>query len=497
MNRLLPSSWSSPRPQTLALLIILAAGMAARVYVMWRFEPAPGDGLLRALMADWWVQGLAHLDTTPVEYGRAGWWYLRLPTTGPWPPGYTVLTGLFGLPFHDALFSASLLSLLLGVLSILLLYYVIIKTFDAPIALLSAATLSFLPLHVTLSANPLTEVPALFFLLAILALLMRAIELEFPYRFLFPLVILTTIGTMIRYEIWLILPIISAAYLYVRRAWWPAILVSIIISVAPLLWLLSSWLHYGSLLANFGSALPDVDRLGLAGAALLIISKLNWSAGPFIVVASVLGGSLALMSVRLERTSVNRMIYLGVVLLQMAFLVWFASQRGATLWSRYVAICVALIIPFAAYALSRDRSVVSHCLVGLAMIGSMLFANDLDPIGLYIRRNVPDEVSAAAAWLDGRLGPEETFISTRLQGDAHMIGLITGSTPHNVAYANDTDEQLKALWNVVQPSYLIVLANEEPGVRLLQQFEGQIDLSGPVERFGQISIYRVKHDVSS
>ena len=197
---------SNSRLQFLALTAILVVGAAARVYVMARFEPAPGDGLLRASMAERWVHGLWPLDTTYVEYAHAGWEYMRLRLSGPWPPAHTVLGGLFVLIFEDPVFSVSLLSLLLGIMSIWVLYHITTKIFGVSVGLLSAATLALLPLHITLSTNPLTEVPAVFFVLAILAVTLKGMEAGFSASLLVALCVLTFVGTMIRYELWLAIP---------------------------------------------------------------------------------------------------------------------------------------------------------------------------------------------------------------------------------------------------------------------------------------------------
>jgi hypothetical protein len=141
-------------------------------------------------------------------------------------------------------------------------------------------------------------------------------------------------------------------------------------------------------------------------------------------------------------------------------------------------------------------------LIGVAIIGSMLFSfHTHRGKNLYIRRSLPDAVSEAAEWLGDRLRPGQTFISTRLAGDAHTLGLRTRSTLYNVAYQGDSAEELLAIWNAVRPSYVVILLGEDPGNQLLQQFGSQIDLSepptkfgDPSAKFGQILIYGVKKD---
>ena len=208
-----------------------------------------------------------------------------------------------------------------------------------------------------------------------------------------------------------------------------------------------------------------------------------------------------MIDLRSDNSAAKRVVYLGVTWVQVAFLVWFVSQRGSSLWDRYVLIAVVLIVPLAAYAFSDNSSLTKRCFVGVAMIGSMLLSVYIDHSTLYIRFKVPDAVSEATAWLERRLEAGETFISTRLKGDAPTIDLVTGSMPYNVAYSHHSDEELQDVWRSVRPSYMVVLAGEEPGNRLLQQFRSQIDWSEPPERlgeiseeFGEISIYRVKHD---
>jgi hypothetical protein len=270
-------------------------------------------------------------------------------------------------------------------------------------------------------------------------------------------------------------------------------MVSVAVSLAPLLWMLSAWVHHGSPFASFGEALPDADPVGAAEAVSLTVKELSNAVGYFIVVASLLGGALGLVSLRSGPTFAGKAIYLSVAVLQLAFLAWYVSRRGSTLWDRYVLISAVIIIPLAAYTLSTNRALVSRYLVGIALVGSMLFAVvHIDRGTLYIRAGVPDAVSEAAAWLDGQLEPGQTFISTRLKGDAPTIDLLTESAPYNVAYSHNSAEELQGVWNAVQPSYVVVLAGEDPGDRLLRQFKDQIDFSAPPKEFDKISIYRLK-----
>jgi hypothetical protein len=496
MTALLRLSSPLSRPQALALMAILAVGTAARVYVMSHFEPASGDGPLRAAMADWWVRGLWPLDTTFAQHGDF-WLYARLPIAGPWPPGHFVLAGLFILIFHDPVLSTRLLSLLLGIASIFLLYHIAAKIFGTTAGLLSAATLSLLPLHVTLSTNPLSDVPAVFFLLAIFAVVLRGLEAGFPTSLLLLLAVLTFVGTMIRYELWLTLPAISATYWYRQRSVWRTCLISILVSLAPLLWIFSTWIHYGNPFVSFRDVLSDVYPVGVLAGLSITTEKLDLVAGYFIVMASALGSALILADLRSEPGRAAKAIYLIVVFLQLIFLVWFTSQRGGNQADRYALIAVVLMIPLAAHALSGDGSPVSNGLIGAAMIGSVLFAVHLHHHHLYIRHGVPADVSAATAWLSGRLTPGETFVSTRLNGDAHTIDLLTRNTPYNVAYSHFSAEELTATWDSVRPSYVVVLSGEKPGDRLLQEFASEIDLSDPAAKFGEISIYRVKHNYGS
>jgi uncharacterized membrane protein len=494
MQALIRLFQQSSRLQTLALIAILAVGTAARVYVMSHYEPEPGDGLLRALMADWWVRGLWPLDTEHVDHNHAGWAYLRLPITGPWPPGHFVLAGLFVLIFKDPVFATSLLSLLCGTLSIWLVYHIATKTFGVTVGLISAATLSLLPLHVTLSTNPLAEIPAVLFLLVIVAVVLKGMEVGFSTPWLITLFVMTFVGTMIRYELWLTLPAISAAYWYARRSVWRTCLVSILASLGPLLWMLSSWIHYGNPLASFQEPLGNAEPIGALAATSLTIEKISAQTGYFIAVASALGITLILAGFRVEGNRDKRVFYLTVFFLQLAFFVWFTDQRSGHQADRYVLFTVVLIIPMAAYALLKNGSLIVRCLVGATIVGSMLFAEHIQGHKLYIRPSVPDAVSEAAAWLGTQLEPGQTFISTQLRGDAHTLGLRTRSTPYNVAYQHNSDEEIAAIWNAAKPSYVVILADEEPADRLLQQFESQIDLSDPPTKFGQISIYRVKHN---
>lgn len=485
-------SYWGVRLQTLALITILAVGAALRVYVMASYAVAPGDGPLRALMAGWWVQGLRELDTSYVHHPYAGWEFMRLRLSGPWPPGHTVLAGLLILIFHDPLFATRLLSLTLGIASIWVMFYVAKKSFGTSSGIIASAILSTLPLHITLSTNPLTEVPAIFFLLAILAVTFKCTEVGFTVPLLIALSLLTFIATMIRYELWLVVPAIAVAHWQVRRSLSRTCAISAAMSLGPLLWMLSAWIHHGSPVASFGRALPEDTQVGLVPALMLVVDELSTSVGYFIVIAAALGATLCVIDLRGSRIAAMRVAYLTLCFLQLAFLAWFASQRGGSLWHRYVLISSVLILPLATYAYSNYDSIRKYIAIGIIMIGSVFVSFSMDRGTTYIRGSVPDAVVETAGWLQAHLGPHQAFLATRLKGDSHTVGLMTGGTPNNVAYPHHEDEELENLWDGLQPAYIVVLSGEEPGERLLQLFAGRIDSSSPPQEFGPISIYRVK-----
>lgn len=486
-------SHSSSRLPSLALVAIVAVGFAARVYVMARFEPASGDGMLRALMAEWWIQGMREHDTT-YEYAYAGWEYMRLRLTGPWPPAHTVLVGLLVPIFGDAVFSGRLLSLVLGVLSIWVLYHVAAKTFGTPIGLLSAATLSILPIHITLSTNPLTEVPAMFFLLAIIVLTLKSMEVGFSASLVLALAILTFVGSMLRYELWLVIPTISLACWFSQRSLGRSVWVSFLMFLGPILWMLSAWIHHGNPFASFSLALPESERLTIVPAFAFMVEKMSSEIGYFVVVASYLGFGLIVLDIFSKNDPHRKILYLTTVFMQIAFLMWFSSRRGASLWDRYVFNSSVLIIPLSFYAFAIGKSLAKHYLVGATIICSIFLSLYIDRGGLYIRSRVPASIYEVSAWLTERLGPEDTFVSTRLGGDAPTIDLLTDHRPYNVVQRHHAAADLQRIWTAMRPSYVVVQSGEEPGDRLLDQFAGQIDLTEPLWRIDDISIYRVKRD---
>jgi 4-amino-4-deoxy-L-arabinose transferase-like glycosyltransferase len=103
-----------------------------------------------------------------------------VPVCGGWPPGNTFLSGLFSLLVPAPLWSARILNVLLGTLTVPVLYGVAARTWDRRSGLAAAAALAVFPLHAELAATSLTETSFVFALVLGWGLLLRAAQDERP-----------------------------------------------------------------------------------------------------------------------------------------------------------------------------------------------------------------------------------------------------------------------------------------------------------------------------
>lgn len=139
-----------------AVCTIVAA--AYRLLLLGTRFDVPGDGPSRTANALAWA-------ASPM-----------VPLCGAWPPGYSFVAGLFSLLVPAPLWSARILNVLLGTLSVPALYAVAARTWGRPGALASAAALAVFPLHAELAATSLTETSFVFALLLGWCLLLRTAQ---------------------------------------------------------------------------------------------------------------------------------------------------------------------------------------------------------------------------------------------------------------------------------------------------------------------------------
>ncbi|MFT3842449.1 MAG: glycosyltransferase family 39 protein [Myxococcaceae bacterium] len=137
-------------------------------------------------------------------------------------------------------------SLLFGILTAWPLWALTRRYFGERAALLACLGLSIWGMHVQFSTTGGSESMATFFFCATLAAFARAVELDHEPTLL-GAALLATLGSAVRYDLWLLIPFLGAAWLWKRglKSWKPALLFCALASAFPFAWLYGNWVDMG------------------------------------------------------------------------------------------------------------------------------------------------------------------------------------------------------------------------------------------------------------
>jgi len=375
------------------LLFLLALGV--RLVVLLATFDVPGDGPTRAIAA--------------FEWARAP----SFPLAGGWPPGFLFLSGSFEALVGEPLLSARILNLVLGSLTVPLLYLLVRRLYDTTAALASGAVLCFVPLHVGLSASSLTEASFLFELIAGTLLLVGprpgAERDRFaPWRVALGVLSLV-LASMTRYEAWPLLPLFVTHRFARTRSLRAAAVVAVALAAFPVAWSIGNYLDSGDPWLGFTAATSYIGITATPatfGHALQLLADWSaWQLGWVLPAAIVVGIGWELLRAARGGIGVDRWLYLALTGLQWLVLLRFAMVRGENVWTRYLVSSLVCALPFAfvpwsgaARAPSARRAA---ALAAVAILG--LFAPWLGHLeragGHWVTSRRPVEAEVVVRWL--------------------------------------------------------------------------------------------------
>ncbi|MCX9009630.1 MAG: glycosyltransferase family 39 protein [Candidatus Methanoperedens sp.] len=174
----------------LSTLLLLA--LALRLIVFIKTGNHNADGMYRTILTLNWLKDPYFI------------------TEGLWPPLDLYLMAFMMEVWKDPLVSPRLINLVFGVLIIIPYYYLVKLLFDKRTAAISAILLTFWGLHIEFSSVSMSEIPFLFFLCTSLYFFFRfkkAAEKRLAY--LVTSAIFLNLASMIRYEAWLFVPLLT------------------------------------------------------------------------------------------------------------------------------------------------------------------------------------------------------------------------------------------------------------------------------------------------
>jgi uncharacterized membrane protein len=150
-----PINLSREEAAVVAILTLVAFGLG--VITIARTVDTSGDDPTRAMGAYLWSL------------------HPHIETYGVWLPAYQYTMGICLRLVRDPMLVPRVINLIAGALTIPAFYLLIREIYGNGIAMLSAAVLAILPLHVGLSASELTEAGFLFYMVASILFLTRTV----------------------------------------------------------------------------------------------------------------------------------------------------------------------------------------------------------------------------------------------------------------------------------------------------------------------------------
>ncbi len=206
------------------------------------------------------------------------------PTFGGWLPGYTVLAGALCWLMGPSYIVPRLLNVMLGTLSVLLLYVAVRRIHGVVVGFGSALLLAVLPLHIGLSASGLTEPLLLFGAIGALWAVTH-LEADSGARsgWLSTFLGFCVVGEMSRYESWIVVSLLAIYAVYKTRSARVGLLLVVALSAFPLAWSTGNYRQSGEALFGFVHSL-DVDwsiapvdaPTAARNLALLVTAHAGW-----------------------------------------------------------------------------------------------------------------------------------------------------------------------------------------------------------------------------
>lgn len=210
-----------------SLLLVLCAGSLLRLASFFFSENAGGDALARVGLTAQWLQN----PNLNLHFGV-------------WLPMHFWMIGAMSLIVGDVELAGRLLSLILGIASLIAFWELAEELDGIESAIYSSILFIFYSLHIAYSVTSSCDVPYLFFVLTGLALFFRWRGTG-GYSLLCIAGFSLTFGSGIRYEAWVVIFALDLILLY-RREWRALTCFALVSGVWPGFWMAYEWLTRGN-----------------------------------------------------------------------------------------------------------------------------------------------------------------------------------------------------------------------------------------------------------
>lgn len=392
------------------LIVLTCAALAVRVIVALLTIDVPGDGPSHAANAYGWCQ-----------HPYFEW-------SGLWLPGNMYLAGLFTMIYPNPLVMPRVMNIVLGTMTIPLFYLLVREFYDVTVAMLAALALAAFPLHIDLSASSLTEPEFLFFVIAALLCLKRAVASDNMDLRLVALFVIALVGAeMTRYEGWAIAPL-ALGYLFWRtRNLRMTIGVALALSLFPAIWMIASYQAAGNPLHGLDvSVHSNAEIVGVKFRTARWIAYIRVTAilGRVLLIAAVAALLRELWRLMRRRISVDQAGYALFVAALWTMIIAMAPVRGWSLGSRLLLLGCTLLLPFAVMLLveifGRSRYGLAAVVLIIVVSYVMVYRGMQKPS---VTREMPTDIIAVARWLQSSPYRNDAVLLTKMKWQSTYLGL--------------------------------------------------------------------------
>jgi hypothetical protein len=313
-------------------LLIFAIALLVRIAVLPFATFDSGDSASRVWIAWRWME------------------HPTLITSGVWGPLHFYLVGLALMVWPDPVWAPAVLSVLLGSLAAVVVYFLALEIFRAPrAALVTGLSFAFYPTAVAVSLFALSEPPFILFFGLGLLFLVRATRPNGTVQDALFAGIAIGLATMLRFESWFMLPFLALTV--VRR---PKLLIAFLLPalIHPAIWMIGNAITYNDPFYNFSWA-SNWERNDMGQGKLVSISSALSRFWGFIhMTQSGLGPPLTLLVITGAVWCVWRRckgaIWLVPPLALLAMLAAAAGRGSLVVKWEYTSTLGLMLVPFAA-----------------------------------------------------------------------------------------------------------------------------------------------------
>ncbi|MBI3386401.1 MAG: glycosyltransferase family 39 protein [Deltaproteobacteria bacterium] len=398
------------RPQRTWMWLLVVA-FAVRLAALLLTIDIPGDGPTHAMIAYNW--------------SRSPHWA----SSGTWLPGFTYFAGAMTFVVNDPLVAPRLLNLILGSLTVPVFFALVQHIHGSEVALLSAAMLVTLPLHIGLSVSSLTEVSYVFEIMVAALCIVRASRTNSASSLYLGLFVVSlAMAEMTRYEAWVLAPLLLTYNAWQRRNVRLTVGMGVVVLAFPFLWSVGNYRDFGDAFYGFTAAAKPLEGAhpSDAGTAVTIIARqMAGHLGWILPIAALLGLGVTVLRL-ISRRAVAAEVCL-LLLIGAAWVIVFrhAMDLGRGFWDRYSILAYVALLPFAAlgygrcFGLKRKRLVLG----AVTLSGTMLAAYVSSNRAVFVTQKQPSEMIEIANWLRSGVHDRDAVLLTKMSWESSYLPL--------------------------------------------------------------------------